>query len=245
MSATQPPIVPPPDPQAQAKRLLRISRIGALATLDRTAGAPLTTLVSVGCDHDGAPLLLLSTLAQHTKNLTADARASLLLTSPARRGDPLNQPRLTVGGKILAHPAPSGRARFLVRNPKSKLYASFADFAIFRFDISAVHFNGGFGRAAALAPADILTDLTGAESLLEAETGLLAAINARGGADLATLAGEEERRKGRRWRAIGLDPDGLDLASGAQAARLAFGAPALTPQAWRRALAARGNGRTS
>jgi putative heme iron utilization protein len=243
MNMTQSPIAAPPDPQALAKRLLRIARIGALATLDRVTGAPLTTLVSVGSDHDGSPLLLLSTLAQHTRNLAVDPRGSLLLAGPSGRGDPLNQPRVTIGGAILACPAPGARLRFLARNPKAKLYASFADFGMFRVDVSAVHFNGGFGRAAALTPAAILTDLTGAEALMAAESALLAEINARGAADLSMLAGEEEGRNRARWRAIGLDPEGLDLASGARAARLAFGTPALTPHAWRQALEAKDYGR--
>ena len=133
--------------------------------------------------------MLLSTLSQHTKNLAGDPRGSLLLTSPSGRGDPLNQPRLTVGGEIVAHPEPAARARFLARNPKAKLYASFADFSLFRAEISAVHFNGGFGRAAPLAAADILTDLTGAEDLIEAEPALLAEVNAREPAYLAAPGG--------------------------------------------------------
>jgi heme iron utilization protein len=238
MNMTQSPTAASIDPQAQAKRLLRIARIGALATLDRATGAPLTTLVSVGSDHDGSPLLLLSTLAQHTGNLAGDPRGSLLLATPSGRGDPLNRPRLTISGAILAHPEPGARLRFLARNPKAKLYASFADFGVYRLDVSAVHFNGGFGRAASLTPADILTDLTDAEALMAAESALLVEINARSAADLSRLAGEEKGRNVARWRAIGLDPEGLDLASGARAARLAFGTPALTPQTWRQALEA-------
>jgi heme iron utilization protein len=228
----------PSEAQAQAKHLLRTARTGALATLEQASGAPLTTLVSVASDYDGAPLFLLSTLAQHTKNLAGDARGSLLLTSQAARGDPLNRPRLTVGGRILAHPDPTARARFLARNPKSKLYASFADFSMFRLEISAVHFNGGFGRAAALTPNDILTGLANADALIAAEAALLAQVNARHGGDLAMLAGDKQGAKRRRWRAIGLDPDGLDLVAGAGAARVSFAAPVSTPQAWRQALEA-------
>ena len=140
---------------ADAKRLLRLSRTAALATLGAD-GSPLTTWVGCASDFDGAPLFLLSTLAQHTKNLAGDARGSLLLTSPPDRGDPLNHPRLTVGGPIAPHPDPYARKRYLQRNPKAKLYAPFADFAIYRMRIEAVHFNGGFGRADKLVPADIL-----------------------------------------------------------------------------------------
>jgi putative heme iron utilization protein len=222
------------DPRAEAKRLLRVARTGALATLDRASGAPLATLVSLASDYDGAPLLLLSSLAAHTKNLAAHAGGSLLLTSPAGRGDPLNHPRLTVGGPIAPHGESSARARFVARNPKSKLYASFGDFAVYRLDIQAIHFNGGFARAAALAPAEIMTDLTGARALIAAEPKLLEEVNARGAEDLARLA----QSKG-AWRAIGLDPDGLDLAAGARVARVSFAAPARDPPAWRTALEAR------
>jgi heme iron utilization protein len=234
MNAARTAIAPPFDARSQAKSLLRIARTGALATLDRASGAPLTTLVAVASDYDGSPLFLLSTLSQHTKNLVADPRGSLLLTGPSGRGDPLNRPRLTIGGKVVAHPEPGARARFLARNPKAKLYASFADFSLFRAEISAVHFNGGFGRAAPLAAADILTDLTGAGELIEAEAALLVEVNAGAAAAMAAMAGDKTAR--RRWRAIGLDPDGLDLAAGAHAARTSFAAPAATPQAWRDAI---------
>jgi putative heme iron utilization protein len=234
MNEAQLPIAPLFDARSQARDLLRITRTGALATLDRASGAPLTTLVAVASDYDGSPLFLLSTLSQHTKNLAADPRGSLLLTSPSGSGDPLNRPRLTIGGAIVPHREPAALARFLTRNPKAKLYASFADFSLFRAEISSVHFNGGFGRAAPLAAADLLTDLTGAESLIEAEAALLVEVNARAGGALAAMAGDKTGR--RRWRAIGLDPDGLDLAAGAHAARADFAAPAVTPRAWRNAL---------
>ena len=238
MNDAQSPIASPFDARLQAKGLLRIARTGALATLDRASGAPLTTLVAVASDYNGAPLLLLSTLSQHTKNLAGDRRGSLLLTSPSGRGDPLNRPRLTVGGEIVAHPEPTARARFLARNPQARLYASFTDFSLFRVEISAVQFNGGFGRAAPLTPIDILTDMAGAEDLIEAEAALLTETNAREPAYLASLAGDERGDNKRRWRAIGLDPDGLDLAAGGRAARLGFAAPAATSQAWREALGA-------
>jgi putative heme iron utilization protein len=237
MSAAQPPPPAPAEAVGEAKRLLRVARTAALATLDGAAGAPLTTLVSVASDYDGAPLLLLSALARHTRNLAVDPRGSLLLTSPPGRGDPLNRPRLTISGLIVTDLEPSARARFLARNPKSKLYAPFADFSLFRMEISAVHFNGGFARAAALTPADILADLAGAEALIAMEAALLEEINAREAAFRARLAGAKAADKSRAWRAVGIDPEGLDLAAGARAARASFLTPALSPAPWRKALA--------
>ena len=102
--------------------------------------------------------------------------------------------------------------------------------------IEAVHFNGGFGRADKLVPADILLARGEAAALIDAEDALLAEINAAEGL-AAQLAGG--RAAGRRvWRAVGLDVEGLDLAAGGVAARVDFAAPAFEPQAWRRRLAA-------
>src|SRR5579872_6414319 len=218
------------DPNAQAKRLIRMAREASLATIDRASGAPFATLVGVASDYDGAPLLLLSTLSSHTKNLALDPRASLLLTSPRLRGDPLNRPRLTLVGALAATPEPSAKARYVARNPKAKLYAGFGDFAVFRMDIASVHFNGGFARAAPLTPLDVATDLAGSEPLLRVETELLREVNAHGPSYLAQRI--EGGGKPLRWRAIGLDPEGLDLSAGASVARIAFSSPARSPAAW-------------
>ena len=218
----------PVDPQAahaeavaDAKRLMRLSRTAALATLDPATGAPLTTLVGVASDFDGAPLFLMSTLARHTRHVASNSRASLLLTEEPERGDPLNHPRITLNGRIERAPDPRARARYLRRNPKAKLYADFADFAFFRLAIESVHFNGGFGRADPLTPADLLASREGETTLAEAEARLIEWINGFGDEALARLAGH--KLSGRQvWRAIGLDAEGLDLAAGGRVARLQF-----------------------
>ena len=84
-------------PEAVAKALLRATRAGALATIDRNTGHPFASLVNVATDVDGSPLILISRLSTHTANLEKDGRASLLLASVGR-GDPLAHPRLTVLG---------------------------------------------------------------------------------------------------------------------------------------------------
>jgi putative heme iron utilization protein len=128
-----------------------------------------------------------------------------------------------------------GRARYVQRNPKAKLYVDFADFSLRRLEVEAVHFNGGFGRADKLVAADILTPVVDAAALIDAEDALLAEINAAEGM-AAQLAGRREA--GRRiWRAIGLDAEGVDLAAGGAAARVSYPAPAFEPQAWRARLA--------
>jgi putative heme iron utilization protein len=204
---------------ADAKRLMRLARTGALATLEAEGGgSPLTTLVGVASDFDGAPLFLMSTLSRHTRNLARDPRASLLLTGARDRGDPLNHPRVTLGGRVDLDPASRAKSRYLQRNRKAALYAGFADFGMFRLRIESVHFNGGFGRA-------------GEAALTEAEERLLAEVNALCEAALARLAGHKGARL--TWRAIGLDGEGLDLAAGARAARAQFRSQAHDPATWR------------
>jgi heme iron utilization protein len=225
----------PSDDRAIARLLLRASRTAALATIDRAAGGPLATLVSLGGDFDGAPLMLFSQLSQHTKNLAADPRASLLLSSREGRDDPLNRPRLSLSGGIAPHRDAGARARFLRQNLKSRLYAGFGDFGIYRMEIDTLHFNGGFGKAAALERDDVLTRVEAAGDLLESEEALLGRLNAIDGPLAARLA-REPADASRRWRARSLDPDGADLASGAATARIAFEAPALNAGDWLRAL---------
>jgi putative heme iron utilization protein len=219
---------------ADVKRLMRLARTGALATLEVTGGAPLTTLLGVASDFDGAPLFLMSTLSRHTRNLAGDPRASLLLTGRHERGDPLNQPRVTLSGRVERCAAPRAKVRYLQRNPKAGLYAGFADFGVFRLRIEDVHFNGGFGRAAPLTAAEVLASREGETALVGAEEGILAEVNTLGHAQLARLVGHGALRPA--WRAIGLDAEGLDLAAGGRAARAQFAAPAHDPEAWRERL---------
>ena len=217
---------------ADAKRLMRLARTGALATLEAEGGdSPLTTLVGVASDFDGAPLFLMSTLSRHTRNLARDPRASLLLSGARERGDPLNHPRVTLGGRVELDPAGRAKSRYLQRNRKAALYAGFADFGMFRLRIESVHFNGGFGRAGALTPADVLASRAGEAALTEAEERLLAEVNALDEAVIARVAGHKVSRPA--WRAIGLDGEGLDLAAGARAARAQFRSQAHDPATWR------------
>src|SRR6202050_5769882 len=131
--------VPDFDPKAVAKDLLRATRAGALATIDRNTGHPFASLVNVATDADGSPLILISRLSTHTANLEHDGRASLLLVTSGR-GDPLAHPRLTVLGTFApiagsAEAEPRIRRRFLARHPKSQLYAGFADFSFCRMPL--------------------------------------------------------------------------------------------------------------
>jgi len=214
------------DPKAVAKALLRATRAGSLATIDRHTGHPFASLVNVATDSDGAPLILVSRLATHTANLEVDGRASLLLASVGK-GDPLAHPRLTLIGSFapMAHghsDEPRLRRRFLARHPKSELYAGFGDFSFWRLDVVSAHLNGGFARAADLKAADVLTDVVGAENLIEAEPSAVAHMNEDHAEAMRLYATKLLGGADGKWHLTGLDPEGLDLARGDLMLRLPF-----------------------
>jgi len=234
---------PPEDfnPIAVGKELLRATRSGALATLDRNTGHPFSSLVNVATDTDGSPLILVSRLSSHTANIEADPRASVLLASTGK-GDPLAHPRLTVLGtfaKLERDSADGKRAarRFLARHPKSQLYAGFGDFAFWRLTVVSAHLNGGFARAADLKASDIITDLSGAEEMIELEESAVEHMNADHPDAIRLYATKLLGEADGVWQVTGVDPDGLDLALGDRTARMPFAARVVSGLVLRKTLA--------
>src|SRR5713226_4942887 len=154
-----------------ARSLLRRSRQGALATLMVGSGDPYCSLVSVASHADGSPILLISLLALHTKNILGDSRVSLMLDERAE-GDPLEGSRIMLAG--LAEEASSDdlgilRRRYLNAHPSAEAFVDFKDFSFFRIQPSGAHLVAGFGRIVDLEPELFLTDASDAGALLEAE----------------------------------------------------------------------------
>src|SRR3954452_141445 len=115
------------DPKAAAKKLLREGRSGALATLMPGSDDPYCSLVNVATDADGAPLLLISRLAVHTRNILADPRVSLMLDE-RKPGDPLEAARVMLMAPAAATGDGAARRRYLARQPEAEMFAGFADF---------------------------------------------------------------------------------------------------------------------
>lgn len=228
-----------PDVGSAARHLMRRRDHAALAT--NLAGRPYVSLVATACDFDASPLLLLSDLAQHTQNLLADPRVSLLFEDTAGHSDPLAGPRLTLLGRAERCDDARAAARFAARHPASAGYAGFADFHGYRVVIERGHFVAGFGRIAWIE-AEQLRFAAEASALAAVETDILAHMNADHADALALYAGRLLGRKGRGWRMTGIDPEGLDLRRDGETARLDFAAnaegPVLTPAAARRVLVA-------
>jgi heme oxygenase (biliverdin-IX-beta and delta-forming) len=231
---------PTPDFDAAklARSLLRRSRQGALATLTPGSGDPYCSLVNVASHPDGSPILLISRLALHTRNLLGDARLSLMLDERAE-GDPLEGSRIMLAGQ--AEQAGGDdvamlRRRYLNAHPSSEVFVNFKDFSFFRIWPTGAHLVAGFGRIVDLKPAEFLTDISDAASLLEAEPGAVDHMNADHREAMNLYATKLLGAKSADWRCIGCDPDGIDLQAGATTLRLDFPRRIVTPAALRQVL---------
>ena len=220
------------DPQQAAKRLLREARSGALATLLPGSGGPYCSLVNVATAADGTPLLLISKLAVHTKNILVDHRVSLMLDE-RKQGDPLEGARVMLMGKAVVTDDPIIRRRYLLRHPEAEMFAGFRDFAFYKVELTGVHLVAGFGRIVDLEPGEVLTDLSDAAALVRSGAGYRGAYEPGSCRYLPALCDEAVGRGGgglalRRLRSgrdgIAARPDGAAAVFSA-AHHFSWGAP--------------------
>jgi heme iron utilization protein len=214
---------PTPDfnPTIAAKKLLREGRSGALATLMPGSGDPYCSLVNVATAADGAPLLLISRLAVHTKNVLADPRVSLMIDE-RKEGDPLQGARVMLMGAAAVTEDADVRRRYLDRQPEAEMFAGFADFAFYRLVLKSAHLVAGFGRIVDLQPQDILTETGDAAELVAAEPEILAHMNDDHAEAVRLYATKLLGARDGEWRCVGCDPEGLELQLERTALRLPF-----------------------
>jgi putative heme iron utilization protein len=232
------PSVPPPlvavapaprlTPAEEARTLLARTNVGALATLT-SDGDPWASLITYGALDDGSPVLCVSRLAEHGRNLQADARASIVVTQPDPPADPLAAARVTLAGRA-AKPqdeqvVEAAREAHLRAVPAAAVYIDFSDFSLWVLHVERVRWVGGYGRmdsasglAYAEAQADpVAGDAAGAVAHLNADhaDALLQIAQALAGYTDATAAS-----------CTGLDRRGIDLTvdtpRGRAPARVAF-----------------------
>jgi heme iron utilization protein len=221
------------DPARIGRRLLRRQQRGTLAT--SMHGTPYASLVVIAADLDASPLLLLSDLAQHSRNIAFDPRVSLLIDGTAGYRDPLTGPRLTVIGQARAVTDQQRLARFTAHHATSTVYSGFADFRLYRVAVERGHLVAGFGRIHWIESRDLLFTADVA-ALAAAEPEILRHMNEHHADAVADYARDLLGRVGVDWRMTGVDPEGADLQSDGETARLDFAAPVLTPAAARAAL---------
>ena len=194
------------------RALLRHASTASLATLDAITGHPYASLVEVATMPDARPILLLSGLARHTRNLKADPRASLLVDQRHAGDSPLATERATIIGRVTATNDATARRRYLARHPAAEQFASFGDFGFWLLEIDRAHGIAGFGRIREVAGSDVGLPVSVAASFTAVEEEIIARVNQRL-AMLSTTTGHS------LCTATGVDPEGIDYRVSARPVR--------------------------
>lgn len=213
-------------PGRSARRLLRSADRAYLATRRRGDGEapdwPYAALVLLAVDHDASPLLLISALAEHTKDIAQDNRVALLVDGTHGLDQPLTGARATLLGRIEKTAEPRHRARFLARHPGASVYADFKDFGFFRVAVERAHLVAGFGRIHWVDAGALLDAAGDATELIAAESEIVRHMN-RDHADAMSLyAVKLLGLPSGAWAMTGIDAEGLDLRLAGRVARLDF-----------------------
>jgi putative heme iron utilization protein len=204
-------------------------------------GYPYGSFVTVAFD-DGNPIFLISALAEHTKNLERDSRASLMVAE-AGAADPLANGRVTMLGPCtrVEGDATSARAAFLAAHPHSSYYADYRDFAFWKLDVSSVRYIGGYGRMSWVDSADWRA--AEPDPLASSAGGMIAHMNGDH-ADALVLYCKAFSKATEivSARMTGIDRYGFEMsamtAMGPRPVRLAFDKPVSTPEEVRAAMVA-------
>ncbi len=214
----------------EARCLLRAAAAATLATA--AEGQPFASLVTPGTAPDGAPLLLLSSLSEHTRQLRAEPRCALLVSGAPESVNPQTAPRVTLTG--LAEPVPEEevpalKARWLARHPYAAMYADFGDFALWRIRPGGALLVGGFARAHRIRLADLKPAAEAVAAIEAAAAGIIGHVNADHADAVAAIATGLLGGAPGDWRMVTVDVDGADLAAGEEVRRLAWSAPVADP----------------
>ncbi len=205
--------------------------MAALATIGPD-GAAWASLVLYAPLADGTPILCLSTLAEHGRNVARDPRVSLLIGEPEVTGDPLDSGRVTLAGRLEAAEGDEARAAYAAAAPESATYGGFGDFTFYVLRVERVRWVGGYGRmdstdAAAYHAASPDPVASGAASAVRH----LNKDHAHNLLDMArVLAGHPDATEARcaRIDRYGLDVD-ITTPGGRTTVRIAFAQPATAP----------------
>ena len=215
-------------PANEARQLLRAHRYGALSTLSKKfSGHPFGSIMPYLVDHDGSLLILISTLAEHTKNILADPRVSLITHS---QDNPhiQAQGRVTVVGTVTRVSDREGAGkRYLRYFPEARTYFDMHDFQFYRINPLAIRYIGGFGDIHWVKPEDYVVHHC---ALIEQEDGILEHMNTDHQDALCNYCRHSHRHDATQAEMIGIDPDGFDVRDGKKVMRFEFSRPVLDAQ---------------
>lgn len=202
-----------------ARSLFRRSPYGTLSTLSRKLdGYPFGSITPFILDAFARPVILISTLAEHTRNINADARVSLLVHEPG--GNVQAQGRATlVGDAARVEIEDHCRARYLRYFPEAESYFETHDFFFYRIEPRAIRFIGGFGEIRWVDCADFAPP---EHSLETEEPSILAHMNHDHGENLRSYCRLTHNFTPAQATMLGIDCDGFDVNADGQRVRIDF-----------------------
>ncbi|MEA2154247.1 MAG: hypothetical protein QOE11_387 [Solirubrobacteraceae bacterium] len=214
----------------EARTLVSAMTVGYLATVG-SDGAPWCSLVVYGPTAAGNPVLLVSTMAEHGRNLLEDPRASLAISDPSAPGDPLDRPRITLAGRAVRPEGEQAEAALdahVAAVPGARLYAGWDDFSVWVLEVERVRWVGGFAEMDTVSSVEYVA--AEADPTAPAAKAAVAHLNKDHVDGLLAIAREIAGARGAVSAvATGLDRHGLDLsvtgAGQAAAVRVAFEPP--------------------
>ena len=219
----------------EARRFTRGQTSGVLSTLSkRLDGFPFGSVSPFILEPAGRPVILISEIAEHSKNIDADPRVSLIVQPYST--DMQVTGRATVIGRAerLADKDELG-PRYLRYFPQAEAYFAMHDFNFYRIEPVKIRWIGGFGRIFWIEPE---AWLTGIGTLAEAETGILAHMNADHADTLQAYCRHVHQIETETATMIGIDPDGFDLRANERLLRFEFASPVLDAESARTTLVA-------
>uniref|UniRef100_D5WZB5 Pyridoxamine 5'-phosphate oxidase-related FMN-binding protein n=1 Tax=Thiomonas intermedia (strain K12) TaxID=75379 RepID=D5WZB5_THIK1 len=218
----------------EARLFVRNHQNGVLSTLSkRLDGFPFGSVSPYVLDHEGHPVILISTLAEHTKNIDADPRVSLIVHPCA--DDMQAAGRVTLVGRAERLPDKAGfGARYLRYLPQAESYFAMHDFHFYRLRVEDVRFIGGFGKIHWIRPERYTPPA--APALAAAEEGILAHMNADHAHNLREYCRHVHGVEVLDAAMVGIDCDGFDVRADGHVLRVNFPEPVLDAEAARAAL---------
>jgi putative heme iron utilization protein len=210
----------------EARLLLRRARFCALGTSNREPEGPYVSLANIATDGQGHPVIFISKLAWHTRNIEADPQASIMVSEVPAEGDALTGPRVTFMGRFEKLDATEIARRYAHHHPAARTYLDFPDFSFFRLKTQKIHAVAGFGRIETMAPDEVFLPESAAAAVMATAEGVIDHMNADHADAVELYAVKLLGAQPGKWRVTAIDPDGAHLELDGKALRLAFDRPA-------------------
>jgi hypothetical protein len=200
----------------EARKFLRSTHSGILSTHStRLEGYPFGSVAPFVLDHNCQPIILISNIAEHTKNITINPKVSLLVFAGGE--DLQANARLTLLGeavKIYKDVDTDLRTRYLRYLPQAASYFDMHDFSFYRIHIHQARYIGGFGKMSWLSDVELFSDITSPSSVLASqETAIIEHMNADHAENLLNYCKHFHHVDADHAHMLGIDCDGFDVSA--------------------------------